>query len=103
MALFTSDDLSEFFAADTLGTAATYKEGGVGDGSSIQVIFKEDYVEISGASVDIEGTHPVAVCRAEDVPNAAHDDTVTVDGTVYTVAGIQRSPVVGTVRLVLTT
>jgi|APSaa5957512535_1039671.scaffolds.fasta_scaffold44530_4 hypothetical protein len=101
MAHFTDSEIAEFLDVDDLGITATYKAGGIGAGTSISVIFANNYVAFSGGTVDVEGTYPVATCRTSDVSSAAHDDTLTIDSIVYTIIGVQPSSTTGTTKLVM--
>ena len=95
MALFSDNDLAEFVDLGALGTAATYSN------TTINVVFTDNYVSITGGTVDIEGTYPVALCRLSDVTGVAHNDVLTIDSKNYVVIGIQPNNSIGTVKLVL--
>jgi hypothetical protein len=95
MSLFSQDDLAEMFSTGALGTPATF------GGNSISVVFLNNYVAISGGTVDIEGTFPVATCRTSDVTGVVHGSALTVDSVAYTVVNVQPGSTSGTTKLVL--
>jgi len=101
MALFSDSDLAAFLDTDDLGTSANYKEGGTGVGKEINTVFANNYVSITGGTVDIEGTYPVATCRTSDLGDAAHGDTMRINSTDYVVIGVQPNSVTGITKLVL--
>jgi hypothetical protein len=74
--MFTEDTAS--LLAD-FGVTATYKSGGVGQGTSITVIKDEPFQGAFG----VTGTNPTAIARAVDVPTFGNTDTLTIGGTVY--------------------
>ena len=57
----SDDDLSEFLSTAAFGSEAIFKS------KTINTVFTNNYVSISGGTVDIEGTYPVALCRISDV------------------------------------
>lgn len=58
--------------------------------TSVDGIFSKDYVDAGGASnVDFESSTPAFVCQAADVPAIARDDTFVINGTTYSVTGIE--------------
>jgi hypothetical protein len=95
MALFSNDDLAEFVDLGTLGTVATYNS------TTINVVFTDNYVSITGGTVDIEGTYPVALCRTVDVSGVAHGSTLTINSIAYVVIGVQPNLTAGTTKLIL--
>ncbi len=95
MALFSDSDLAEFVDLKALGTAATYNN------ATINVVFTDNYVSITGGTVDIEGTYPVALCRTVDVSGVAHNSAITINGTGYVVIGVQPNHSAGTTKLIL--
>jgi hypothetical protein len=81
-------DIDAFFATDAFGQMATYTRTGY-PSVSIPVIFEAPGSILPLADgTEIESTAPKVLCRTEDVLNAAHGDTVTVDSKTYKVIGI---------------
>jgi hypothetical protein len=91
----SDDDLSEFLSTEAFGSEATFKS------KTINTVFTNNYISITGGTVDIEGTYPVALCRLSDVTGVAHNDVLTIDSKNYVVIGIQPNNSIGTVKLVL--
>ncbi len=85
-----SENFNEFFDTDDFAVEATH------DGSTLLGILDREYVEVG----NIEGEHPVFQCAESSVTTAQHGDTITIDGTAYTIVGIQPDGT-GTVILVL--
>ncbi len=81
-------DIDAFFATDVFGQMATYTRFGY-PSVSIPVIFDASgSVATLADGTEYETTAPKVLCRTEDVRNAAHGDTVTVDSKAYKVIGI---------------
>lgn len=74
-------DLTIFFA--DFGVAATYTPAG-GAAASITVLFDNAFVAAEG----VESLGPAATCKASDVANARHGDTLVIDSTTYNIIGI---------------
>lgn len=91
----SDEDLSEFLSAEAFGSEATFKS------KKINTVFTNNYISITGGTVDIEGTYPVALCRISDVTGVAHNDVLTIDSKNYVVIGVQPNNSIGTVKLVL--
>ena len=70
---------------DTLGL--------IDDGLSvlINIILDQEYINIGGASVDVEGFSPTAILKSTDVPNASQGDKLVVDA-ITTNKGSTLSP-----------
>ena len=62
MTLETASDLASFFDTDTHGTAVTYTPSG-GSGTSINVIFNNEYLMIDEGETGVSSTLPVITCR----------------------------------------
>lgn len=99
MPLFTDSDLAAFVDVDTFGESVTFTHNDVD--TTIEVVFTNNYVEISGGAVDIEGTYPVANCRSSDITGVIHGDTLTVGSQGYNVIGIQPDITTGMTKLIL--
>lgn len=81
-------DIDVFFATDAFAQMATYTRFGF-PAVSITVIFDAPgSVATLADGTEVESTAPKVLCRTQDVPNASHGDTVTVDGKTYKVTGI---------------
>jgi len=82
MTLETASDLASFFDTDTHGTAITYTPSG-GSGTSINVIFNNEYQLVDEGDVGVSATLPVITCRTSDVSSVAIDDTFLIGSTTY--------------------
>jgi len=57
---------------------------------AVEGVFSKDYIDASGGStVDFESSTPAFVCQAADVPAIARADTLLINGTTYSVTGIE--------------
>lgn len=74
-----TEDLTAFFATGDFATAATYKAGGVGAGTTVNVIFDEPAQDPMG----ISGTRPTVLAKASDITSFSNADTLTIGATVY--------------------
>lgn len=81
-----TEDLSVFFNTAEFATACTYKAGGVGVGTTINVIFDAAFIEHLG----ITGTNPVILAKASDVSSFSNADTFTINGVTY--RGVNDEP-----------
>lgn len=73
-------------AADVnLGIAATYRVGGVGDGTAIRVLLREPDVTLDWGATAIMVGAVLFLIRVADVAVPASGDTLTIGSTVYTV------------------
>jgi len=84
------ETLSAFFDTADFAVAATYNT------ATVNGIFSHEYVDIEG----VEGERPTFTCVESDVSGIAHGDALTVNATVYTIAGVQPDGT-GIVLLVL--
>lgn len=80
---FLISDLATYFDANDFADTATFSHAG-GATTNISVIFDNDYL----ASLGVETSAPIALCKSSDVESAAHNDTLTISGTVYRITGI---------------
>lgn len=78
--MFT-EDLSAFFQTADFALAATYKAGGIGTGTTVNVIFDRAHIEQLGGV--ITGTNPVALGKATDFSSFTNSDTLTISSIVY--------------------
>lgn len=85
-----TEDFTAFFNTDEHATAATY------EGSTVNGVFDREYSAVLG----LEANTPTFTCDESDVSDIAHGDTITIDGTDYTVREIQPDGT-GVVVLVL--
>ena len=83
MAIDFAADLDEMMAEDEFSVAA--KIGGV----SCFVIYDRPYLSQDAGEMSIQGATPVAYVRDADVGAVAVDDSVTIDGSTFTVRGIE--------------
>lgn len=79
-----TENLDAFLDVDDFATAMTYKVGGVGAGSTVNVIFDEPEQEHLG----ISGTRPTATGKASDFASAGNTDTLTSGATVYRIVDV---------------
>ena len=82
MTLETASDLSSFFDTDSHGSVATYTPSG-GTGSSVNVIFNNEYVLVDEGDVGVNSTLPVITCKTSDVSSIAIDDSFVIDSVTY--------------------
>ncbi len=76
-------DLDIFLNADEFGELATFK------GNSIKVQFYKSFDPASPGDVNIETRRVWAVAKTNDVSEAVHGDTLTIDGMAYKIIGIE--------------
>lgn len=93
-----TEDLTAFFGTADFAVAATYKVGGLGSGSTKNVIFDRSWLEQAGI---VSGAAPAALGIATDFSGAGTTDTLTISGTVYRISDIQPQDDGATVLLVL--
>ena len=67
-----------------LSTGAIYNGG-----ASVDGIFSKDYLDAGEGAVSFESSTPAFVCQAADVPAIARADTFLINGTTYSVTGIE--------------
>lgn len=89
-----SEDLTTMFD-ETYGFAVPASLGA----SSFSVIFDDAYYPAQGEEVNIETSKPRVTCKSSDVTGAMQGDTITIDGTAYTIIGKQPD---GTGIIILT-
>ena len=70
-----TEDLSQFFDDADFAVDVTYNNG------TIQGIFDHEYV----ATENVEGERPILTCMESSVIGVAHGESLTVNGTDYTV------------------
>lgn len=76
------EDLAAFF-----DTATGFAQSATVAGQSVPVIFDNGYTTVLGGLV--ESTGPSCIAKTTDVADVVQGDTITIDGTVYTVTGVQ--------------
>ena len=81
-------DIDAFFGMDVFGQMATYSRPGYPSVSIPVILDASGSVATLADGTEYETTAPKVLCRTEDVLNAAHGDTVTVDSKAYKVIGI---------------
>lgn len=81
-----TEDLSVYFQTMDFATACTYKAGGVGGGTTINVIFDN----ADDTRLGVSGTNPTLLAKASDIPSFSNTDTFTFGSTVY--RGINDEP-----------
>ena len=80
--MFT-EDLTEFFSTSDFAVTAT-----LAGSTSVNGIFDNASSPIAGGEVDVEGTLPTFTCAAADVPAVAAGQTLSVNGTTYTIVAV---------------
>lgn len=85
-----TEPLAQFFDPGDFGTTATWS------GQSVNGNFDAEYSAFLGA----EGTTPAFTCQASAVDGIAYGDTITIDGSNYTVREVQGDGL-GVVTLIL--
>lgn len=81
-------DLSEIFSTSEFGKSATYKVAGTGDGVSVTGHFVNEFEAVQLGLV-VEGSNPFFLGQSSQLSTATHASTLTIDGTVYYVVGVQ--------------
>lgn len=81
-----AEDLAVFFDVDEFAWAATWSGA---PAAPVAGIFDAEYQLVALGTPGIEGAAPVFLCAAAAVPGATHGQTLTIDGTVYTIRGVQ--------------
>lgn len=76
------EDLAPFF-----DTASGFAQVATVSGQSVPVIFDSGYTAALGGLV--ESTGPICQARTADVEDVVQGSTITIDGTDYTVTGVQ--------------
>lgn len=77
-------DLSDVFLnTDEFADSATFTHGG--SPATIKGIFDNEYLAVQG----VESLYPVFRTATSDVADAAHNDTLVINGTTYYITGIQ--------------
>ena len=76
------------FLQDWGDTSATFTDTSATTSSTITALLKREYFAETAGDVTVESSQPVAVVRSSDVTNVAHDDTLAISGTTYTVVEV---------------
>lgn len=87
-----TEDATEFLVTDDFAVTANYESG-----TSVNGIFSKGYVEVQG----VESERPMFTCALSDVSGIAHGKSLVVDGTTYSVVGVQPDETDLMVTLVL--
>lgn len=78
--MFT-EDLSPFFSTADFASTALWSVGP----AAVEVIFDNEYFE----TLSTAGRQPVAWVRDAQLPTVATGQTLTINGTAYTIVGIE--------------
>lgn len=92
-----AEDLSPFFQTADFAVAATYKAGGIGGGTTINVIFDNPNQDHLG----ITGTNPTVLAKASDIPSFSNADTLAIGVATYRLVNQEPLDDGSTVRLQL--
>ncbi|CUW39678.1 conserved protein of unknown function [Magnetospirillum sp. XM-1] len=90
MAVEDADDLAAFFDTDDFALSAVYRVGGTGAGVAIAVLPARADRSVSLFGQDSVTDAAVFKVRVAEVQAPAEGDTITVDGTLYTVQGVPK-------------
>jgi pectate lyase len=82
------EELSEFFELGEHGTAATYTPSG-GTGSSIVVVFRNEFYLEDLGNVGVETSQPIVTVETSKVPGVANGDVITIESANYNVVGVR--------------
>jgi hypothetical protein len=93
------EDIDAFFSLADHAVEASWTAAG-GSPADVVGIFNDEYFEDVGGPVGVEGSQPVFVCAAADVPNVAQGDTIAIDGKTYSIVNV-RPDGTGIVDLIL--
>ena len=100
MSLEFDSDFDGYFDVLGHGVSCTYTPSG-GSSVTIKVILDQEYFEMPGQTVSVEGLQPMVYGKAKDLRNASHGDTlvfaditdlsgnVLKDATNYKVVNVQ--------------
>jgi voltage-gated potassium channel Kch len=91
--MFEATDLAALTDPADFGTVATYNGS-----TAVNGVFSSRYHEPFGG--EVEGQALTFLCAASDLPNAAQNDTLLINGTTYTVVNV-RPARGGLIELVL--
>ena len=76
------------FLQDWGDTSASFGDTSAGSTATITALLKREYFAETAGDVTVESSQPVAIVRSSDVTNVAHDDTIAISGTTYTVVEV---------------
>ncbi len=85
---FEDDALNDLMDVDALGIAAVYQPGTAQE-KTFYIIFDDSFSLVSAESGEIESTAPEATAKSSDVSGVEHGDELKINGTLYSIAGIQ--------------
>lgn len=74
-----TEDLSAFFKTADFALAATYKAGGLGQGTTVNVIFDNP----DKSALGISGSAPTLLVKASDIATFLNTDTFTIGSITY--------------------
>ncbi len=78
-----TNDLDIFLNSDEFAVDVTYNS------ATIQGIFDDEFTSAVEGEMGIESSVPQVLVKTSDVPNVAHNETMTINSVVYNVIGIQ--------------
>ena len=79
MPLESSRDFDSYVNPQIGGVSATFFDIDSGNSTNINIIIDQDFFNIQGKSVSVEGYQPRAMVKASDVPYISVDDKLTVN------------------------
>lgn len=77
-----TENLNIFFDVGGFAVAATWSVGA----ATVNGIFDKDYALQLGL---VDGSNPIFMCKAADMPTAAQGQTLTIAGIVYTITDVK--------------
>lgn len=97
---------------DRVGLIDTWYDIDSGNSTNINIILDQEFLNIDGLSVGVEGYQPIAYLKYKDAPYISHDDTLLVNAittrqgttlvpeTTYKVKGVENDNY-GIVKIIL--
>ena len=77
-----SEDLSVFFNSDDFAESVTYTPDG-GSSTTIKVLWSEGNADIDIGEIGVEAVSPRCLAKADDVADAAENDTIERNSITY--------------------
>lgn len=88
MTIEDATDLAAFFDTEDFAVEAVWRAGGTGSPTTVSVLpaLSDRDVDVFGQSV--RSSAGVFLVRASDIEAPAAGDTLTIDGTIWTIQGV---------------
>jgi hypothetical protein len=78
MPIESSYDFNSYVDPQIGGVTATFSDISSGNSSNINIIIDQNYFDIQGQTIAVEGYQPRAMAKASDIPYVSINDTLTV-------------------------